>query len=65
METIVVDSKYVVVKVNGEIVDLDFIGIQCDCGEEYYYGCHGNRENKIYSEYYCEPCYNKRKRTKT
>lgn len=28
------------------------------CGEESTKGCHGVKEDKIYSEYYCDSCYN-------
>ena len=33
---------------------------ECPCGEESVYGAHGIRDGEIYSEYFCEKCWNKR-----
>lgn len=30
------------------------------CGMESHYGAHGIRDGKVYSEYWCERCYNSR-----
>lgn len=32
----------------------------CECGEESTKGCHGFKNEKMYSEYFCDSCYNKR-----
>ena len=32
----------------------------CECGEKSTRGCHGIRNNEIYSEYYCDSCYNRK-----
>ncbi len=34
------------------------------CGEPSDIGAHGIRDGKIYDEYYCESCYNLKKRGK-
>lgn len=34
----------------------------CECGQDSDFGCHGIRNEEIYSEYYCTDCYNRRKR---
>jgi hypothetical protein len=33
---------------------------RCLCGEESDYGCHGIKDGKAYSEFYCKECYNRR-----
>jgi hypothetical protein len=33
---------------------------KCLCNEESTKGCHGIRNGEVYSEYYCDDCYNKR-----
>ena len=32
------------------------------CGVESDYGCHGLKNGEVYDEYYCERCYNRKKR---
>jgi len=34
----------------------------CACGKESEFGCHGITQGEIYDEYYCEACYNIKKR---
>ncbi len=34
----------------------------CTCGKESEFGCHGISNGEIYDEYYCEECYNVKKR---
>lgn len=36
----------------------------CKCGKESTRGCHGFRNEEIYSEYYCDECFNKRNKLK-
>lgn len=31
-----------------------------NCSKLSDYGCHGVKDNKVYSEFYCKECYNKR-----
>jgi hypothetical protein len=33
---------------------------KCSCGKEAEYGAHGIKEDEVYSEYYCEKCWNNR-----
>lgn len=37
---------------------------KCKCGKESTKGCHGIKNEEIYSEYYCDDCFNKRKQEK-
>lgn len=32
----------------------------CECGEESTKGCHGIKDNEVYSEYLCDSCFSKR-----
>jgi len=32
----------------------------CECGQESTKGCHGIKDEEVYSEYYCDECFNKR-----
>jgi hypothetical protein len=32
----------------------------CACGETSTKGCHGVKNGEVYSEYYCDGCYNKK-----
>lgn len=34
----------------------------CSCGKESEYGCHGITNGEVYDEYFCETCYNVKKR---
>lgn len=33
--------------------------LNCKCGAESTKGCHGVRNGQIYSEHFCDSCYNK------
>lgn len=32
----------------------------CKCGQESDFGCHGVKNDEVYSEFYCKDCYNKK-----
>jgi hypothetical protein len=32
---------------------------KCSCGEESTKGCHGVTDGVVYSQYFCDKCYNK------
>lgn len=38
---------------------------KCKCGKRSTKGCHGIKDLKVYSEYYCDECYNDRESVKT
>ena len=33
----------------------------CKCGQESTHGAHGVRDNEVFSEYFCQKCYNNKK----
>ena len=45
---------------SGELESMDL----CGCGEESSKGCHGIKDDRVYSEYYCDSCFEKRKQVK-
>lgn len=59
METVLIDPAKVVIKVNGEILNYPDL---CKCGKESDFGCHGIRNDIVYSEYLCRSCYNRSKK---
>lgn len=38
----------------------DNIDTKCSCGKDSTKGCHGFKNDELYSEYFCDPCFNKR-----
>jgi hypothetical protein len=32
---------------------------KCACGKDSDFGCHGIKNEEVYSEFYCKECYNK------
>jgi hypothetical protein len=49
----------VTLTINGEAIQNIDLTL-CNCGEESDFGAHGIRNGKVYSEYYCKDCYNKK-----
>lgn len=35
----------------------------CECGKESTKGCHGVKDKEVYSEHYCDECFNSRNST--
>ena len=58
MELLTIPTKEPIIK--KDVVVEETVTDLCKCGEPAEIGCHGIANSVVYSESWCEKCYNKR-----